>query len=76
MYQVILFGFSNIPASFQSYINKIQAKKFDIFVIIYLNNIQVNSTLIPFNKFLKNWGKTAFLPSSISINFIKTKFAF
>ena len=30
---------SNALASFQSYINKILAKKLDIFVIIYLNNI-------------------------------------
>ena len=33
------FGLSNAPASFQSYINKILAKKFDVFVIIYLDNI-------------------------------------
>ena len=33
------FEFSNIPANFQSYINKILAKKLDIFVIVYFNNI-------------------------------------
>ena len=33
------FGLSNIPASFQNYINKILAKKLDIFVIVYLNDI-------------------------------------
>ena len=33
------FGLSNASASFQSYINKIPAKKLDIFVIIYLDNI-------------------------------------
>ena len=38
-YQVMRFGLSNPPASFQGYINKILAKKFDIFVIVYLNNI-------------------------------------
>ena len=33
------FGLSNIPASFQSYINKILAEKFNIFEINYLDNI-------------------------------------
>ena len=35
----MLFGLSNAPASFQSYINKILAEKLDIFVIVYLNDI-------------------------------------
>ena len=35
------FELSNIPASFQSYINKILAKKLDIFIIVYLNNIAI-----------------------------------
>ena len=38
-YKIILFELSNTPASFQSYINKILAKKLNIFVIIYLDNI-------------------------------------
>ena len=38
-YQVMSFGLSNAPASFQGYINKILAKKLDIFVIVYLDNI-------------------------------------
>ena len=33
------FGLSNVPASFQGYINKILAKKLDIFVIVYLDDI-------------------------------------
>ena len=33
------FGLSNTSASFQSYINKILGKKFNLFVIVYLNNI-------------------------------------
>ena len=32
-------GLSNAPASFQSYINKILAKKLDIFLIVYLDDI-------------------------------------
>ena len=40
-YQVMPFGFSNAPASFQNYINKILAKKLDIFFIVYLDNIIV-----------------------------------
>ena len=33
------FRLSNTPAIFQNYINKILAKKFNIFVIVYLDNI-------------------------------------
>ena len=40
-YQVILFGLSNAPATFQRYINKILAKKLDIFIIIYLDDILI-----------------------------------
>ena len=35
----MVFKLSNVPASFQSNINKILAKKLNIFVIIYLNDI-------------------------------------
>ena len=41
-YQVILFGLSNTPAIFQGYVNKILAKKLDIFVIIYLDDILIH----------------------------------
>ena len=37
----MLFGLSNALASFQGYINKILAKKLDIFIIVYLNNILI-----------------------------------
>ena len=40
-YQVMPFGLSNAPASFQDYINKILTKKLDIFVIVYLNDILI-----------------------------------
>ena len=40
-YQVMLFGLSNAPTSFQGYINKILAKKLNIFVIVYLDNILI-----------------------------------
>ena len=40
-YQVMPFGLSNVPASFQGYINKILAKKLDIFVIVYLDDILI-----------------------------------
>ena len=40
-YQVISFGLSNAPATFQGYVNKILAEKFDIFVIVYLDNILI-----------------------------------
>ena len=35
------FGLTNTPASFQRYINKIFAEKFDIFVIVYLDDILI-----------------------------------
>lgn len=38
-YQVISFWLTNAIASFQKYINKILAKKLNIFVIVYLDNI-------------------------------------
>ena len=37
-YQVMPFGLSNDPATFQGYVNKILAKKLDIFVIVYLDD--------------------------------------
>ena len=40
-YQVMLFGLTNGPASFQRYINKIFVEKFDIFIIIYLDDILI-----------------------------------
>ena len=35
------FGLSNALATFQGYINKILAKKLNIFVIVYLDNILI-----------------------------------
>ena len=35
------FGLSNAPATFQGYVNKILAEKFDVFVIMYLDNILI-----------------------------------
>ena len=40
-YQVMPFGLSNAPASFQGYINKILAEKLNIFVIVYLYDILI-----------------------------------
>ena len=37
--KLYLLIFFNILAIFQKYINKIFVKKFNIFIIIYLNNI-------------------------------------
>ena len=44
----MLFGLTNVPAMFQSYINQILAKKLNIFVIVYLDNIFI---------YIKNKGK-------------------
>ena len=40
-YQVIPFGLSNTPASFQGYVNKILAEKLDVFIIVYLDDILI-----------------------------------
>ena len=40
-YQVMPFKLSNALASFQGYINKIIAKKLDIFVIVYLDDVLI-----------------------------------
>ncbi len=40
-YQIILFGLTNALAMFQDNINKILAEKFDVFVIVYLDNILI-----------------------------------
>ena len=40
-YQVMSFGLSNAPASFQGYINKILIKKLNVFIIVYLNDILI-----------------------------------
>ena len=40
-YQVFFFGLSNTLVTFQRYDNKILAEKFDIFVILYLNDILI-----------------------------------
>ena len=37
----MLFGFSNVLASFQGYINMILIEKLDIFVLVYLDNILI-----------------------------------
>ena len=40
-YQIMPFALSNAPASFHGYINKILAKKLDVFNIFYLDNILI-----------------------------------
>ena len=40
-YQVIFFSFFNAPASFEGYVNKILTTKFDVFFIVYLDDILI-----------------------------------
>ena len=42
-YQVMPCGLINAPASFQKYINKIFNEKLDIFVIVYLEDILIDT---------------------------------
>ena len=35
------FGLSNIPTTFQGYVNKILVEKLDVFIIIYLDDILI-----------------------------------
>ena len=35
------FDLSNVPATFQEYINKILAEKLDVFIIVYLDDILI-----------------------------------
>ena len=39
--QVMAFGLSNVPTSFQGYINKILVEKLDVFGIVYLDDILI-----------------------------------
>ena len=64
-YQTMPFGLSNVPASFQGYINKILAKKLDIFVIVYQNDILI---------YIKDLGQGHV--KLVSVNFIRIKFVF
>ena len=40
-YQVLPFGLTNAPATFQAYINQALAEKLDVFCIVYLDDILI-----------------------------------
>ena len=42
-YQVIPFGLTNAPASFQSYINNVLGEYLDVFATIYIDDILIYS---------------------------------
>ena len=51
-YQIVLLGFSNILKDFYDYIKKILVKNYNIFIIIYIDNIFIyikNSNQASFN---------------------------
>ena len=81
-YQVMPFGLSNAPSSFQSYINKILIEKLDIFIIFYLNDIfiytkdpsQAHVNIIWW--ILEKLRKNSFFANLKNCYFYKTKFAF
>lgn len=37
------FGLSNAPVMFQKYVKKIMLEKLNVFIIIYLNKIQIDT---------------------------------
>ena len=39
----MLFGLTNAPAIFQGYMNKILVEKFNVFVIVYLDDIFIKT---------------------------------
>ena len=45
-YIIMPFGLSNVPATFQAYINKILADMVNVFYTVYLNNILIYSSLL------------------------------
>ena len=56
-YEIISFGLTDILAMFQSYINKILAKKLDVFIILYFDTflsipkVKEKSMWKPFDKY-------------------------
>ena len=64
-YQVMFFRLSNALASFQGYINKILAKKLDIFVIVCLDDIFI---------YIKDPGQGHV--EAMSVDFIRIEFVF
>ena len=40
-YQIMPFGLINTPTTLQGYIHKILAKKLNVFIIVYLDNILI-----------------------------------
>ena len=77
---MILFSLTNIPASFQEYINKILVEKLDGFVIMYLDDILIYTdddvmvTLQLYGGFLSNLGSFCYLLVWKSGDFIKKIF--
>ena len=59
------FGLTNAPARFQRYINKIFAKKLDIFIIVYLDDILI---------YTDNDGDE--YVAALHVNFIKKRISF
>ena len=78
----MFFELFNIPTSFQGYINKILAKKLDIFIIVYLNDIFIyikdpSQSQVEAVRWLLNILKRYRQFTNLkSVNFIKTKFVF
>ena len=60
---ILSIRLSNAPASIQDYINKILAKKLDIFVIVYQDDILI---------YTKDLGQDHV--KAVSVDFIKMKF--
>ena len=50
-YMIISFGLSNVPTTFQAYINKALTDMIDVFYVVYLDDILIYSSLLK-----EHWG--------------------
>lgn len=73
-YQVLPFGLSNAPATFQAYINKALAEKLDVFCIVYLDDILIYSENADDHADNVKWVLQRLREANLFVNLQKCKF--
>ena len=73
-YQVLPFGLSNAPATFQAYINQILAEKLDVCCIVYLDDILIYSENIDQHTEDVKWVLRKLREYGLFVNLSKCKF--